>query len=138
VNILILIGLFALGIIAILAAVLLGRDEQGRRMARVKGSETQVLAPVETHPGGVPGVAATQAQRLTVPLDQTHVLGRRDEQPANVRLDAQFHELAEQIRELYQHARELEQGLGTLKGVVDHLERVEDGHSGVDEEQPAG
>lgn len=55
----------------------------------------------------------------------------RDEQGAGVRPIPvpqtgiqQFHELADEIRELHQHACDLEQRLSTLTEMVDHFERV--------------
>ena len=89
-NILILGGLFALGIVAILAVVLLGRSEQRQPTARANGTGVQPPALVESHPTSVPELpAASPSQRLTVPLpgddegplDGGNTLMGRDEQP---------------------------------------------------------
>ncbi len=135
-NILILGGLFALGIGAILIVVVLARGEQGQNKARANGTGVQAPSPVEPHPASDPEVPAiSRSQRLTVPLDWTPTLVGLDEQPASVRLNQQFHELADEMRALHQHALDLEQRLGRLSDMVDHVERVQNGHTSVEEEQ---
>jgi hypothetical protein len=136
VNILILGGLFALGIVAILGVLLLGRGEQGQNKAIANGTGVQVPSPVEPHPASDPEAPATsRSQRLTVPLDRTPTLVGLDEQSASVRVNQQFHELADEIRALHQHAWDLEQRLSALTEMVDHVERVQNGHTSVEEEQ---
>jgi len=150
VNILIIVGLFALGIVAVLGVVLLGRGEQRQKAARAKGTEGQAQAQVEPHPAGGPEVpAVSRSRKLTVPLDRTPALVGLDEQPARVRLIPvpqagnpvwgtgiqQFHELANEIRALHQNAWDLEQRLGRLSDMVDQVERVQNGHTSVEEEQ---
>ncbi len=135
-NILILGGLFALGIVAILVVVVLARGEQRQRTARASGTGGQAPSPVEPHPASVPEVPAiSRSQRLTVPLDGAPTLVGLDEQSASVRLNQQFHELANEIRSLHQYAWDLEQRLSALTEMVDHVERVQDGHTSVEEEQ---
>lgn len=135
-NVLIIGGLFALGIVAILGVLLLGRGEQRQHTARTDGAGGQAPSPVEPHPTSDPKLlSVTRSRRLTVPLDRTPTLVGPDEQLASVRLNQPFHELAEEIRVLHQHAWDLEQRLGTLADVVDHLERVQNGHTSVEEEQ---
>jgi hypothetical protein len=136
VNILILGGLFALGIVAILVVVVLARGEQGQNKARANGTGEQAPSPVEPHPTSDPEVPAiSRSQRLTVPPDRTPALMGLDEQPTSVRLNQQFHELADEIRALHQHAWDLEQRLSALTEMVDHVERVQNGHTSVEEEQ---
>ena len=135
-NILILGGLFALGIVAILVVVVLARGEQRQHTARASGTGGQAPSPVEPPPTSVPEVPAiSRSQRLTVPLDGAPTLVGLDEQPASVRLNHQFHELADEIRALHQHAWDLEQRLGRLSDMVDHVEHVQNGHTSVEEEQ---
>lgn len=135
-NILILGGLFALGIVAILVVVVLARGEQGQNKARANGIGVQAPSPVEPHPTSDPEVPAiSRSQRLTVPLDRTPALVGLDEQPTSVRLNQQFHELADEIRALHQHAWDLEQRLSALTEMVDHVESVQNGHTSVEEEQ---
>jgi hypothetical protein len=136
VNILILGGLFALGIVAILGVLLLGRGEQRQHTARANGTGGQAPSPVEPDPTSMPEVPVTsRSQRLTIPLDRTPTLVGLDEQSASVRLNQQFHELADEIRALHQHAWDLEQRLSALTEMVDHVERVQNGHTSVEEEQ---
>jgi hypothetical protein len=136
VNILIIGGLFALGIVAILGVVLLGRGEQRQHTARTNGTEVQAPSPVEPPPTSDPEVqAVSRSQRLTIPLDRTPTLVGLDEQPTSVRLTQPFLELVDEIRALHQHAWDLEQRLGRLPDMVDHVERVQNGHTSVEEEQ---
>ena len=82
-NILILGGLFALGIVALLLVVMLARGEQ----RSAKGTAEQMPSPVEPHPTSDPEVPAVPpSQRLTVPLNGRNTLVERDEQTANVQL----------------------------------------------------
>ncbi len=135
-NILILGGLFALGIVAILVVVVLARGEQRQHTARANGTGGQAPSPVEPPPTSVPEVPAiSRSQRLTVPLDGAPTLVGLDEQSASVRLKLPFHELADEIRALHQHAWDLEQRLSALTEMVDHVERVQNGHTSVEEEQ---
>jgi hypothetical protein len=136
VNILILGGLFALGIVAILVVVVLARGEQGQNKVRANGTGVQAPSPVEPDSTSMPEVPVTsRSQRLTVPLDRTPTLVGLDEQSASVRLNQQFHELADEIRALHQHAWDLEQRLSALTEMVDRVERVQNGHTSVEEEQ---
>ena len=140
-NILILGGLFALGIVAILAVVLLGRNEQRPNTARVYKAEVKAPATVEPHPASVPEMpAGSPSQMLTVPLDGRNTSMGLDQQPASVRPIPvpqtgiqPLHELANEIRELHLHAWDLEQRLSTLAEMVDHFERVQNGHTSVKE-----
>jgi hypothetical protein len=136
VNILILGGLFALGIVAILVVVVLARGEQGQNKVRANGTGVQAPSPVEPDSTSMPEAPVTsRSQRLTVPLDRTPTLVGLDEQLASVRLNQQFHELADEIRALHQHAWDLEQRLSVLTEMVDRVERVQNGHTSVEEEQ---
>jgi len=136
VNILILGGLFALGIVAILVVVVLARGEQRQHTARANGTGGPAPSPVEPHPTSDPEVPTiSRSQRLTVPLDRAPALVGLDEHPASVRLNQPFHELADELRALHQHAWDLEQRLGRLSDMVDHFESVQNGHTSVEEEQ---
>jgi len=143
VNIFILGGLFALGIVAILGVLLLGRGEQRQHKARANKVGEQAPSAAEPHPTSGPEVLeVTRSQRLTVPLDQTHTLVGLDKQTASVRPIPvpqtgiqQFHELADEIRALHQQAWDLEQHLGRLSDMVDHVERVQNGQTSIEEEQ---
>lgn len=135
-NILILGGLFALGIAAILVVVVLARGEHGQNKANANGTGGQAPSPVEPDPTSMPEVPAiSRSQRLTVPLDRTPTLVGLDDHQTSVRLNQQFHELADEIRALHQHAWDLEQRLSALTEMVDHVERVQNGHTSVEEEQ---
>ena len=140
-NILILGGLFALGIVALLIVVVLARGEQRRNSA--KGTAEQAPSPVEPPPTGEPLVpAASPEPRLTVPLDRRHTLVERDGQAASVQLIPvsqtglqPFHELADELHALHQDALELEQRLGRLSERIERFERVQNGQTSIEEEQ---
>ena len=137
-NILILGGLFALGIVALLAVAGLARGEQRQQQTRAKGAEAHAPSPGQPQAADGPEApAAAQSQKLTVPLDRTKTLLRRDEQSAGVLLNQHFHELADELRDLHQQAWDLDQRLGRLSDMVDQLERVQHGQSSVEEEQLA-
>ena len=133
-------GLFALGIVALLAVVVLARVEQ--RQHNAKRAAEQAPSPVEPPSTGVPEApAASPEPRLTVPLDGRNTLVERDEQAANVQLipvsQTGFqpsHELADELHALHQLAWELEQRLGRLSEMVEQLEHVQNGQTSIEEE----
>ncbi len=143
VNILILGGLFALGIAAILVVVVLARGEQPQQKVSAKETSVQAPALVEPQSTNVPEVpAASPSQRLTIPLDGENALVKRDERTASVRPISvpltefqPFHEVADELRALHQHAWDLERRLSQLSEMIDHIERTQNGQISVEEEQ---
>lgn len=136
-SLLIIGGLFALGVVAILGAVLLGISEQ-RRETRAREVEQSFSAPVEQRTASI-AQDAPAPRRPTIPLDRakTNTLVSQEDKPAAVILNGQFHELAGEIRDLHRQACDLEQRLSTLTDMVDRIERVQNGHTSIEEEMPS-
>jgi TolA-binding protein len=135
VSLLIIGGLFALGVVAILAAVLLGISEQRRENARANAASAPVSLPVEQHTASLPPVSATMTTaRPTIPLDRPTARLDHEEPAALPALNGQFHELADEIRELHQQAWDLEQRLSTLTDTINRIERRQNGHTSIEEE----
>ncbi len=137
-NLLIIAGLFALGVVAILGALLLGISEQ-RSEARAKTAATPVTAPVEQHTASISQEAVAAPRRPTIPLDRsdTNAFIQQEDKPATIALNGQFHELADEIRDLHRQAWDLEQRLSTLTNMVDRIERRQNGHTSIGEELPS-
>lgn len=133
-SLLIIGGLFALGVVAILGAVLLGISEQRRENARANALAAQVSLPVgEQTSSRPPASAPVTTARPTIPLDRPALLDH-EEPSALPALNGQFHELADEIRDLHQQAWDLEQRLSTLTETIARIERRQNGHTSIEEE----
>lgn len=133
-SLLIIGGLFALGVVAILAAVLLGLSEQRRENARANALAAPVSLPADERTNSLSQMSAPlTTARPTIPLDRAARLDH--EEPAALpALNGQFHELADEIRELHQQAWDLEQRLSTLTETIARIERRQNGHTSIEEE----
>lgn len=143
-NLLIIGGLLAIAVAAILGAVLLSISEQRAEKARANGvpapqqqASTNMSSPANsTSNMGSPAnrpAPLRQAPPVTV---ERSFSPRGDDQPISV-LNGQFHELAAELRTLYQHAWELEQHLRVLTEAVDRIEQSQDGRFSIAEEAHA-
>ena len=126
-NLLIVGGLLVFGLLAILGAALLARDEKGAAETVKKPAAAPMPEPAEN---GGPGPKAAvkdvaTGQNLPVPQEET--------QPAS--LNGQFHELAAELRTLYQETQELERRLNLLVKIANHIEYVQQEHVSVEEER---
>lgn len=133
-SLLIIGGLFALGVVAILGAVLLGISEQRRENARANALAAQTLPVGEQTSSLPPTSAPVTTARPTIPLDRPAALLDHEEPAALPALNGQFHELADEIRELHQQAWDLEQRLSTLNETIARIERRQNGHTSIEEE----
>ena len=134
-NLLIIGGLFALGVVAILGAVLLGISEQRRENTRATAVSAPASLPEADRPASAsPAAAPSPVSRPTIPLDHASTRLLNEEAPAHTALDGQFHELADEIRELHRQAWDLEQRLSTLTSTVNRIERLQNGHTSIEEE----
>ena len=143
-TLLIIGGLLAVALLAILGAVFLGMSEQRADKARTNGSVT-ISSPSST-PLVEQQSAASRATMRTAPVGQNppptaerslRPTGNGQQQYA---LNGQFHELAVELQTLYQHAWELERRLRTLAEVADRIEKTNNNQIGIEEEihsQPA-
>jgi hypothetical protein len=141
VNLLIIGGLLVIAAAAILGAVLLSISEQRAEKARVNG----VPAPISTNSsptanstsnlGNPANRPAPMRQAQPVTGGRSFASGDDDQQISA--LNGQFHELAAELRTLYQHAWELEQHLRVLTEAVDRIEQSQSGRFSIAEETHA-
>jgi len=138
VNLLIIGGLLAVALLAILGAVLLGVGEQRADKARING-------------GAIPGSTSSNPMIAQQPTENRQVEQAttiRQSMPSSVErpvrsteihqepyaLNGQFHELAVELQTLYQHAWELERRLRTLAEVADRIEKTHNNQIDIEEE----
>jgi hypothetical protein len=131
VNLLIIGGLLLVGVLAILGAVLLSVSEQRAEVAR-KNPEPQATLPANGNPTVRLRPIEENATRQLVETETT--LANLDETQAPARFNGQFNELAGEIHSLHQQAQSLEQRLGVLSELVDHIERSQGNHTNIEEE----
>jgi peptidoglycan hydrolase CwlO-like protein len=135
-NLLIIGGLMAIALVAILAAVLLGLSEQRAEKARASASPASSAgAP----PAAETSVAAGQPDVENAPIRQALPSAKgpgKDEQALSA-LNGQFHEFASELRSLYQQAWELEQRLRSLTETVDRVEEVQSSRVSIEEDVSA-
>jgi hypothetical protein len=136
VNLLIIGGLLAFGLLALLASVFLARGERQEGQAAAKAATTppppttakttQPLKPLSDTPD-TPAAEMPEMPETTETLPA--VLG---ETP--LVLNGQFHELANELHTLHEYAIELEHRLSVLTGIVDHIEHAQANHININEE----
>ena len=136
-NFLIIGGLLAFAVLAIVVAVILSISEQRSEKARVNAASTSLpTVPVIEQPTEV-----SRSVRKTVPLNRQDfpvaaekpIRTSNDEQTLPA-LNGQFHEFAAELRSLYQQAWELEQRLHGLTEMVDRIEERQNNHISIEEE----
>jgi hypothetical protein len=121
VNFLIIGGLLAIGIVAILGAILLSRGEP--RTDAKKGRPTSQTTLVEGSGPDLPNNALPPAEKSLVSAEDLRPI-----------LNGQFHELAGEIHTLHHQAWQLEQRLSTLAAMVDQVERTQNNQTSDEEE----
>ncbi len=130
-NLLIIAGLLALALVAILVAVLLSISEQQAEKTRKQDTITpSTSAPASTAPveaGNTPNRTALSA------TTQKDVLVDTDEQILPL-LNGQFREFASELRSLQQQASELEQRLRGMTEMVDRIENTRANHISIEED----
>ena len=122
-NLLIIGGLLALGLLAIVGAVFLAMGE--RRAAAPSPSATAKTTQPLKQPTGAP-VAKMPATKETLPAV-------REETP--LVLNGRYHELANELHTLHGQAIELGQRLSALTEIADHLEHAQVGSVDIEEDQ---
>src|SRR5947207_10283655 len=124
-NFLIIGGLLAFAVLAIVVAVILSISEQRSEKARVNAATNSLPAvPVMEQQAEV-----SRSVRSTVPLNRQDfpvaaekpIRTSNDEQTLPA-LNGQFHEFAAELRSLYHQAWELEQRLHGLHEMFDRIE----------------
>lgn len=121
---LIVAGLMAFGLLAIVAAVLLAIDEN-------KTSPTSTLSSIPASP------MTTTIQTIANPVPEQRLPAiREDAQVAIVTI--QFSELAAQLRALHKQAREIEQRLSILSTTTEQIEKSQSNISSEETEAAHG
>ncbi len=131
-------GLLAVALLAILGAVFLGMSEQRTNKAQTDGganlsstATNPVLAQQSTENSEVEQSTAIR-QSMPVSTERSLRSTQINQQP--YALNGQFHELAVELQTLYQHAWELERRLRTLADVADRIEKTHSNQIGSEEE----
>jgi hypothetical protein len=133
VNLLIIGGLLAFGLLALLASVFLARGERQEGQAAAKAATapspsataktTQPLKPLSETPDTPAAEMPETTETLPAVLGETPLV-----------LNGQFHELANELHTLHEYAIELEHRLSVLTGIVDHIEHAQANHININEE----
>ncbi len=137
-TLLIIGGLLAVALLAILGAVFLGLSDQRAEKARANGSVT--ISSSSATPLVEQSSAASRATLSAAPTGQNPIpTAERSLRPTGdgqqqYALNGQFHELTVELQTLYQHAWELERRLRTLAEVADRIEKTNNNQIGSEEE----
>ena len=137
-TLLIIGGLLAVALLAILGAVFLGMSDQRAEKARANGSVTvssssaTPLVEQQSAPSRATLSAAPTGQN-PIPTAERSLRPTGDGQQQYA-LNGQFHELTVELQTLYQHAWELERRLRTLAEVADRIEKTNNNQIGSEEE----
>jgi hypothetical protein len=139
VTILIIGGLLLLAVLAIAGAVLLGISEQRSQPSRANARATS--SPTNPTPAPSQAPSVSRAAEQTTPGRQG--LPATIERPQRstgdgqqlYALNGQFHELAAELRTLYQQAWDLERRLRGLMEMADRIEDKQDVEISVEEER---
>lgn len=130
-NLLIIGGLMAFALVAILAAVLLGMSEQRAEKARASSAAQGTASPAEA---GKEATEKSETDLQTIPVivgNGTRISANEQTLPA---LNGQFREFASELRSLHQQAWELEQRLRGLTELVERIEDARNNHVDVEED----
>ena len=138
-NLLIIGGLLALALVAILVAVLLGMSEQRAEKTRTSNALTSP-APAQTTTSQAETGRRAVGSAPTIPLSpmtpkNAHTGTDGQMLPA---LNGQFREFAVELRLLHHQAWELEQHLLSMTELVDRIENERANHISIEEETRTG
>lgn len=134
-------GLLAVALLAILGAILLGMSAQRSEKVQTNGVTTLSLPP----PGSMP--VAQQQPTMRLALDRNtritqnlssaaeRSLRPTDEHQQPYALNGQFRELALELRTLHQEARDLERRLRNLSEIADRIEQTQNNQVSFAEEK---
>ena len=137
-TLLIIGGLLLLAVLAIVGAVLLSISEQRAN----RSSASSRATPTTTIPAPVPsqapivnrGVEQTAPARQGLPATPERPQRSTADSQQLYALNGQFHELAAELRTLYQQAWDLERRLRGLMEIADRIEDRQDSQISIEEE----
>ena len=122
-TLLIIGGLLAVALLAILGAVFLGMSEQRADKARTNGGanagSTSYSTVIAQQPTENRQLEQSTTIRQGIPSSTEKSVHSTEINQQPYALNGQFHELAVELQTLYQHAWELERRLRTLAEVAD-------------------
>ena len=147
-NLLIIGGLFAVAVLAVVGIVFLSLSERSAEVARKANMQpvtptvaktarpTVPLNPSENHePTMRTATKEPGIQRRGFPRKSETNSADRAENQLLPMLNGQFHEFVDELRELHQQSWELEQRLSVLTQMVDHIERTQANRISIEEEE---
>ncbi|HXL38753.1 MAG TPA: hypothetical protein VN954_16290 [Ktedonobacteraceae bacterium] len=137
-TLLIIGGLLAVALLAILGAVFLGMSEQRADKARTNGGanagSTSYSTVIAQQPTENRQLEQSTTIRQGIPSSTEKSVHSTEINQQPYALNGQFHELAVELQTLYQHAWELERRLRTLAEVADRIEKTQNNQIGSEEE----
>ena len=137
-TLLIIGGLLAVALLAILGAVFLGMSEQRADKARTNGGanagSTSYSTVIAQQPTENRQLEQSTTIRQGIPSSTEKSVHSTEINQQPYALNGQFHELAVELQTLYQHAWELERRLRTLAEVADRIEKTNNNQIGIEEE----
>ena len=126
-------GLFALALIAILALVFVLRGEQ--HVTQVRNQPSTALIST------TPPADDQSEQQATLDTDTTMQTFPQVDEPASFNngqrfplVNGQFHELSSELHTLHGQAQEIEQRLSALTSMIERIEERENGRTNIAEE----
>jgi len=147
VNLLIIGGLFAVAILAIIGIVLLALSERGTETTRKANAQLTAPTVAKTARPTVPLNIPENGEHAELPVAKESVIQRRtfprkgeaasanhEENSLLPMLNGQFHEFVDELRDLHQQAWELEHRLSTLTQMVDRIERTQTNRISIEED----
>lgn len=147
-NLLIIGGLFAVAVLAVVGIVFLSLSERGAEAARRANAQLAAPPIARSARPTVPLTAAEDREPALRTAAKEPVIQRqrfsrksetnsadRDENQLLPMLNGQFHEFVDELRDLHQQAWELEQRLSVLTQMVDHIERTQANRISIEEEE---
>jgi len=138
VTLLIIGGLLAVALLAILGAVFLGMSEQRADKARTNGGanagSTSYSTVIAQQPTENRQLEQSTTIRQGIPSSTEKSVHSTEINQQPYALNGQFHELAVELQTLYQHAWELERRLRTLAEVADRIEKTHSNQIDIEEE----
>ena len=147
-NLLIIGGLFAVAILAVVGIVFLSLSERNAEAVR-KANTQPATPPIARSARPTVPLTATEDREpaphtaAKEPVIQRQRFSRKSETNSADReenqllpmLNGQFHEFVDELRDLHQQAWELEQRLSVLTQMVDHIERTQANRISIEEEE---
>jgi len=131
VNIVIIGGLFAVALLAVLALVFLVRGEPRtpKNVTKVDNESLKLSETAQVAAGGTPTLPG-----LPTPNTETEVMPELHNVQQFPVGNGQFHRLSVELHSLHGQAQEIENRLGVLTEIIEHIEDDQDHYTHVEED----